>query len=386
MNWAELKAAIEASNGTVNKVLTAHKSAIEKLEQEAKSGRDVTTQIMALVKDLADALNTREENEARQGGPRGRGQKSLGQTIFEHEDFVAARKAGQGSFELQGRSLLTEFKTDLGTNLMGGSPGSTIPVQAVRLPVITNDPRRRLTLLDVLPHQPVGTTNAFEYLRLEDGYAPNAAVVGEGASKPEATIPATLQTGNLVTVANHIPMSTQLLSDLPTIRQWVEGLLIYACLLQLEAQIIVGASSSITGLLEVAPTPMTNTKTSKADKIGEAAANIALLGWNPDTVLLNPLDEFDIESEKATGGNEQYVSPPSGGKYWRLQPVATPTIPQGTSLVFDRSQSAIFDRETIGVHIGTVNDQFTKNMRTLLVEGRFGFAFYAATAIKRVEL
>src|SRR6202008_4284659 len=114
-----------------------------------------------------------------------------------------------------------------------GSPGSTIPIQAIRLPGIANDPRRRLTLLDVLPHQPVRDTNAFEYLRLEDSYAPNAAVVAEGRVKPEATIPATLQTGKLFTVANHIPISTQLLSDLPFIKRWVEGLLTYACLLQL---------------------------------------------------------------------------------------------------------------------------------------------------------
>ena len=79
--------------------------------------------------------------------------------------------------------------------------------------------------------------------------------------------------------------------------RWVEGLLTYSCLLQLESEIIVGGSSSVTGLLEAAPTVMVNAKTSKSDKIGEAADHLALLGWNPNTVLLNPLDEFDIERE-----------------------------------------------------------------------------------------
>jgi HK97 family phage major capsid protein len=381
---AEIRAALERSNSNANELFTQFKSRIEKLEQEAKAGRDVMGEAMKLIKDLTAALDAREDAESRGKNPSLRNQKGLGQTIFEHEDFATARKGSDVRFALDGRSLLQEYKTTLGTNQFADSPSSTIPIQALRLDGIANDPRRRLTLFDILPRRPVSGTNAYEYLKLNDAYAPNAAVVAEGASKPEANIPVSLETGNLVTIANHIPVTNQLLSDFPAIRSWIEDLLLYACLVQLESQIIVGASSSITGLLEIAPTPMTNTKTSRADKIGEAAAHIALLGWNPNTVLLNPLDEFEIESEKASGGNEQYVSPPSGGKFWRLTPVATPTVPQGTALVFDRSQGSLVDREQIGVAIGTVGNQFTENKRTILLEGRFGFYFSAASAIKRV--
>lgn len=342
--------------------------------------------------DLPSLVDRVEEMEARAntpGKPRS-GVKSLAAEIQEHDSFkqCVEGRSSQVSFEIKGRSLLREYKDALTTNLNTGSPSSTIPVQAVRIGGMANDPRRAIRILDVLPHQPLTETNAFEYLKLADAYSPNAAIqTQEGDQKAEAAIPAYLETGKVFTVANHIPISTQLLSDLPTLERWVSGLLTYSCLLQLESQIIVGSSSLVTGLLETAPTVMTNTKTSKADKIGEAAATLATLGWNPNTVLLNPLDEFDIESEKATGGNEQYVSPPSGGgKFWKLNPVATPVIAQGTALVFDSSQATIFDRESINVVIGTVNDQFVRNMRTLLVEGRFGFAFAAASAIKRVSL
>ena len=129
---------------------------------------------------------------------------------------------------------------------------------------------------------------------------------------------------------------------------------------------------------------MTNTKTSKADKIGEAAATSPC--WDGTRT---PCSSIGLTSSRSrvsepSAETSSMSVPPSGGKFWRLQPVATPTIPQGTALVFDRSPSAIFDRETIGVQIGTMNDQFTRNMRTVLVEGRFGFAFFAASAIKRV--
>ena len=83
---------------------------------------------------------------------------------------------------------------------------------------------------------------------------------------------------------------------------------------------------------------MTNSKTSKADKLGEAAAVLATLGWNPNIVLIHPLDEFDIESEKATGGNEQYVSAPNGGKF-QVGTCRNSQVPQGTALVLDSSQA-----------------------------------------------
>ena len=127
MNLAELKAALDAAMAKNGNVLVGHKAAIEALQAEAAAGRDVMKKAMDLINDLAAALNAREEAESRQGGPRGRVGKGLGQTIFEHEDFVAARKSGQGSFELQGRSLLTEYKTDLGTNLMAARRARRFP-------------------------------------------------------------------------------------------------------------------------------------------------------------------------------------------------------------------------------------------------------------------
>jgi hypothetical protein len=74
---------------------------------------------------------------------------------------------------------------------------------------------------------------AFEYLRLEDKDAPTRQSSLKVADRHWSPARITLS------------ISVPLLPDLPTIRQWIEGLLTDACLLQLEAQIIVGASSSI---------------------------------------------------------------------------------------------------------------------------------------------
>ena len=59
---------------------------------------------------------------------------------------------------------------------------------------------------------------------------------------------------------------------------------------------------------------------------------------------------------------------------------------KGSALVFDASQTVIFDREVISLRLGFVGTQFTQNLVTLLIEGRFGFAVFSSSAVKKVTI
>lgn len=291
------------------------------------------------------------------------------------------------------RELLLATKGPIVGDGFGGSPSSGFPVYQQRLDAIYNDPRRTLRVLDVIPHLSVRDTNAVQYVTLDSSYSPTAAVQAtEGAGKAEASVDTTLQTANLITIANHISASNQVLSDVPMLQTYLTNLLRHAVLLQLEQQVINGGSGMITSLVEAAGGAATVTSTAAADKIGEVAVQLQSLGWQPNVLLIHPEDLFAIQAERATGGGDgQYVAGgwanPATGRIWgALQPVATPVLAKGSALVFDASQTVIFDREVISLRLGFVGTQFTQNLVTLLIEGRFGFAVFSSSAVKKVTI
>jgi hypothetical protein len=92
-----------------------------------------------------------------------------------------------------------------------------------------------------------------------------------------------------------------------------------------------------------------------------------LLGWNADLVILNPTDFFSFASERATGGDNQYVAAsgwtaPAGGTVWGMRKALTPFLTQGTAIVLDSSQFPV------------------------LAEGRWGLGKFSPSALLTVDL
>lgn len=301
---------------------------------------------------------------------------------------LAAGNNGRVSFEIAASIGDWLSKGALYSDLLGGSPATGWNVPEVRMPFVGNDPRRPIRLLQALPRVGVSGTNQVEVIKLYN-YNPNAAVQGaEGDQKSEADVPTNLQSINLVSIANYLTVSKQLLADVTQLRGYISGLLTHAVALELEDQIVNGSSAHFSGLVEVAQT-YAATATADADKLGQAAAYMQTIGWEPSHVLLHPQDHFAIMSERATG-TTIYVAggwtAPSSGMIWGLTPVATPAVAQGTALVLDASQTRIFDRELISLQVGFTDSDFVRNQVKLLVEGRFGFAVISDTAVQKVTL
>jgi hypothetical protein len=265
-----------------------------------------------------------------------------------------------------------------------GSPtGPAWPIQAQRVGDLLNNPRRQLRLLDVLPHIPV-TSNSVEGVQLNDDFVHGAAMQSsEGAAKSPTTILTQLMTRPVETFATYTSASRQVLSDEPRLSKFITDLLAYGVLQAFESYCI---NNGTYGLLTLAPS-YSATATPPADKIGEAAAYMQSLGWNPDVLIVNPLDLFAIRSERATGGSEEYVTPAyRAGTIWDLTPIATPALASGTAIVIDSSQCPVYDRESVTVLTGYVSDGFTKNILTLLVEARYAFGLTGTTAAQKVSI
>jgi HK97 family phage major capsid protein len=60
-------------------------------------------------------------------------------------------------------------------------------------------------------------------------------------------------------------------------------------------------------------------------------------------------------------------------------------LTENTLLVADWQRAVmLFDREQAAIRVGTINDQFTRNMQTILAELRAAFVCFRPTAIARV--
>lgn len=274
--------------------------------------------------------------------------------------------------------------------LVNGNSGSSdadgYDTQAQRAQILANDPRRQLRLLNVLPRLPV-TTNKFEYVRL-DGYSNAAAEQGqEGAAKATASVPTTVETANIVTVAHVLRVSEQVLADNAALQMQLNNLLSFGVADKAE-QLIVAGNGDVQGI-ETSATVFTPTALSAADRIGEAAAELEVDGWIATHVLLHPRDWQRIRSERATG-DDHYTATgwnmPAAPNLWGLPVITTSSLTEGTALVIDANQLAILDRMQTVVDLGRINDDFARNVVAIRAEARIGLAIFSAGAVLSVDI
>lgn len=282
------------------------------------------------------------------------------------------------------------------TNAGQGVAGSTgYEVQPQRAEGLYNDPRRRLTLLDVLPILPV-TASSFEYVKLTNYVNTAAFQTEEGQQKAEANFEMVPETANIATVAHWTKASVQVLDDAPALGQRLMSLLEYGVLAKLESEIIGGAGGKgqISGLLTlgtVAPEPLSvnGALLDEAERIGHAVNELQSNGWNPGLIIMNPRDWFLISSVKASDGQYILGSPrdPAPMSLWNVPVVVTPSLARNTAIVLDPSQVAILDRQLPTLAASREDGQnFTTNMVTILGELRAGLAVFAPGAVLLVDL
>jgi HK97 family phage major capsid protein len=243
----------------------------------------------------------------------------------------------------------------------------------------------------VLPVVPV-TSATYEFVRL-DGYINGAAYQKqEGDEKAEGSMPTRMERAEIATIATWIPASLQVLQDNEQLQGQIDTLMSVGVRQKLEAELIngEGGPGEILGFKKQA-TAAGITTGKPADRIGSALTDLKADGWNPNVIVMNPRDWFAIESERAEGGDGQYVigtprdpAPPS---LWGTPVVVTNGMPQGEALILDTTVAALLDRQEVTVEASRHDgDNFKRNLVTILAELRAGLAVFAPTATRLVTL
>lgn len=218
----------------------------------------------------------------------------------------------------------------------------------------------------------VVSTNAVSYITW--GPATGAAIVAEGALKPEAALAPTETPLNLQTYAYWKAITRQALEDMPRIRSIVETKLRTGLATKLEQEAVavlddVAAPGSATNLAG----------------IRTAIATLQTKGYTPNGIAMAPADAAALDISVMDG---TLLGPNSPGSYWGLRIVPVPGITPGTAYVGD-FQNAItwFDRSSASVYMSDSHaDYFIRNLFVVLAEQRSAFALTEADAIVAVTI
>jgi HK97 family phage major capsid protein len=266
--------------------------------------------------------------------------------------------------------------------------------------------QREINILDLVPRIPT-SSDTVEYVR-EDTFTNAAAFTAEATGftatalggsgvKPESALAYSTQTATVRTLAHWIPVTNRMLADAPSIRGVIDSRLLLGLMLTLEGQVATGAGTGedLTGFLSA---PGIGVVGKGADNIFDALYKGRTLVRNtghgrPSAFLLNPTDWQTIRLSRETSATGvspggYLMGPPSmaaGSTLWGLPVVESEVLTQGTAVVADwRQAMTLFDREEGNVRAGTINDQFIKNMQTLLAELRVAFVVWRPSVIAKI--
>lgn len=299
--------------------------------------------------------------------------------------ITAALKSGAPFYRWEPKiSIKDYFSAKQFVGVEGGnSPGNDYPSVIERRPGVIDAPIPP-TIYDALPVVPI-TTNIYEFLQINISESHNhAAIVAEGAPKPFSYIDfKKLQTSPLV-FAQMLKFSNQMQQDNPQVtgvtiparlRKWLQQ--------TVDAEVLggPGGSGRIDGLYTAA-SALTVTGQPN-DRIGSGVSQMRALGYNPSVVIINSADAFGITSERATGGDGQYVG---GVKFGGLPTVESPSATLNTALIIDASTLALLEREAPSFMIGLDSDDWSKNLWSARNETRLTMAIFDLGGVRKVAL
>lgn len=254
--------------------------------------------------------------------------------------------------------------------------------QSVRTGLILPGATRRPVVADLLPS---GTTDQIAIVYMEETTTTNgAAAVAEGAAKPESTLAFTEKSSTVRKIATLLPITDELIADIPAMRSYLEGRLRLFLQLAEDSDLLTGSGTAptIRGMLNISGI---NTQATGSDPVPDAVykgmTKIMTTSYlNPSGVIFNPLDWQDVRLLRTADGIYIWGNPSDPGfdTIWGLPVVTTVAMTQNTALVgaFDAA-TQLFRKTGVDFSISDQNkDYFEKNILTLRVEERLALVVY----------
>lgn len=338
-------------------------------------------------------------------------QESLAKRFIESDDFIRTRESGGKFISQMNVSSFHEERALVHTGIL---PADYL--EPHRIPGFQRPADPFGSLRDVLT---VGQTDsdALIFFR-ETAFTNNAAVVDEASAtgqsgspaaytglKPESALTFDQVTSTVATIAHWIPITKQTLWNAPEVRSYIEGRLIDGLKLEEDAQLLTGngTSGNMTGLLETTgvqdlddtyfgtnPVASTGYYNENYNRVLRGHRMVSTVGRAiSNFTVLNPIDHENFMT--SVDANRQYfgAGPFNAGTVptlWGRRVVINENMPQGSVLVGDGRMATIWDRMQAQISVGYIDNQFVRNMLTILAEERVGLTVFRPQAFAIVEL
>lgn len=382
---ADVMKEVQDNVKTFGTVQEGVKLAVEKLNTDgAKMIADFQTLKAEKAANDARLLDLEQKILAGRLGGGGNAQKSLGQQVIESDQFKQFVQQVGTSGQIRKSMMPFEFKTII-SNLVGSGGAGVFP-EFLPTPVIP--PFQPLTMRDLLD---VGTTesNLIEWVK-ETLFTNAAAMVSEGAVKPQSDITYDRVSVPVRTVAHWIKASKQILADFKQLMTLINGRLTFGLKLKEENQILFGdgTGDNLLGLVPQASAysgiGAKNTDT-RIDVIRHAMLQVTLAFYPSTGIVMSPTDWHDLELTKDSFGRYMIASPSQStpGMLWGLPVVQAFSMQAGDFMVGAFKLAAtLFDREQAQILVSNEDqDNFVRNMVTVLCEERLALAVSRPAAI-----
>ena len=291
---------------------------------------------------------------------------------------LLTEKAGElkAMKEKSGASVQITLKA-AGTMALSTNTTGQIP-QAEREAGITRIVTRNPFVLQLVN---VGTimSNVWEWVEQKnrDG---GSAMTAEGALKSQADFDLVVASANVKKVTAYIKVTKEMLDDVELMRSEIDQELTELINLKIDDQLLngTGLTVNLTGINTNAtawaagsfalaiPTP------TKWDVLRTAINQVRVNLFEPNYILMHPTDVTGMELSKDSTG--QYIMPPfaalDGTVVSGIRVVANTGIALDSFLVGDFSKAGVRFKEGLTINVGYENDDFTKNLVTILAEAR----------------
>jgi HK97 family phage major capsid protein len=296
--------------------------------------------------------------------------ESLSTLLAEKTEELKAMK------EKSGASVQIQLKA-VGTMALSTNTTGQIP-QAEREAGITRIVRRNPFILELVN---VGTimSNVWEWVE-QKNVEGGSAMTAEGAAKSQTDFDLVVASANVKKVTAYIKVTKEMLDDVALLRSEIDQELTELINLRIDDQLLngTGLTVNLTGIVTNAtawaagafalsiPTP------TKWDVLRTAINQVRVNLFEPNYIVVHPTDVTGMELSKDTTG--QYIMPPfiasDGTTISGIRVVTNTGVTLDKFLVGDFTKSGVRFKEGLTINVGYENDDFTKNLVTILAEAR----------------
>lgn len=230
-----------------------------------------------------------------------------------------------------------------------------------------------LGIQTALPTRPQSGVSTLEYSRYTGTQGAASVQAGDGAAKAAIRPDFTAIQQAAITIAGYTKLSKQSMNDSAELQLAVDVTLRRSIALALDDMLMDGSTTPAFGGFNTLGTSYTSlVYTSLADAASEAVATMQEAGFVPNVVAFRPSDFLGVQLAKTTTG--EYLA----GPYLQplpellrgLRVVLSPNVPSGKVVVADTAHLELLIVDDFTVEVGYVNDDFTKNIATILGEIR----------------